>query len=236
LSAEVRVTLSINPDRSPKWQRRPEQRRREILDAAVWAFGRFGFERATLADVAAQAGVCPGTVSHYFGSKGELFEAVIADRFVGFVAQEEAVVASHQGPMRDLLHRLLRRIWDHAWTPGTLDLIQVVQVEAPEFPESGRFLCRQLSERWRRLFGRVLEAGRERGEFRQLDSDVTARIIGYSLLGVAQKVSAFSRFDPEMPEREAIWQAMLEMVDRFVMAELPCVGASAASREGVQRE
>jgi AcrR family transcriptional regulator len=204
------------PDRPPKWQRRPEQRRREILDAAVLAFGRFGFERATLAGVATHAGVSPGTVSHYFGSKAELFEAVIADRFVGFVAQEEAEVASHQGTMRELLHQLLRRIWEHAWMPGMLELMQVVQVEAPEFPESGRFLCRQLSERWRRLFGHVLAAGAERGEFRDLEPDVAARVIGYSLLGVALKVSAFSRFDPEMPERERMWEDVAEMVDRYV--------------------
>jgi AcrR family transcriptional regulator len=117
-------------DRSPKWQRRPEQRRREILDSALWVFGRFGYQRATLADVAERAGVSPGTVSHYFGSKGELFQEVIAQHFMGFVVQEEALLASSAGPVRPLLHQLLRRLWDHAWTPGILELMQVVQVEA----------------------------------------------------------------------------------------------------------
>jgi AcrR family transcriptional regulator len=205
--------------RAPKWHRRPEERRREILDGALRTFGRRGFQRATLAEVAQRAGVCPGTVSHYFGSKAELFEALIADRFGEFVAQEEAFVASYRGPMRTLLHDLLRRIWDHAWTPGTLDLMQVVQVEAAEFPDSGRLLCRQLGERWRRLFGRILEAGVESGEFGPLQADIAARVIGYALLGVAQKVSAFTRFDPGMPDRQVMWEQVLQMIDRFVLAE-----------------
>jgi AcrR family transcriptional regulator len=239
--AQPTLPPDVSPDalaivqRQPKWQRRPEQRRREILDSALWAFGRFGYRRATLADVARRAGVSPGTVSHYFGSKAELFQAVIADHFMGFVVQEEAVLAIHQGSMRPLLHQMLRRMWDHAWSPGILQLMQVVQVEAPEFPESGRFLCRQISERWRALFGRVLEAGRQTGEFRQLELDVAARAIGWSMLGVAQKLSAFSNFDPELPDREVMWQAVLEMIDRFVLAEPPC-GESADSVEEVHRD
>lgn len=227
---------ALDRDRPPKWHRRPEQRRREILDSALWAFGRFGYERATLADVAERAGVCPGTVCHYFGSKGELFQEVIAEHFMGFVAQEEAVLASHSGAMRPLLHQFLRRMWDHAWTPGVLDLMQVVQVEAPVFPESGRLLCRQLGERWRGLFGRILESGAQRGEFRRLDPDASARVVSYALLGVAQKVSAFSRFDPSMPDRETMWQAILEMIDRFLLAAPPRESPDTGFREGVPRD
>ena len=63
----------------PRWQRRPDDRRAEILDAAVLAFGQSGYKRTTLADVAERAGISPGTVSHYFGSKAALFEEVIAE-------------------------------------------------------------------------------------------------------------------------------------------------------------
>jgi AcrR family transcriptional regulator len=202
----------------------------------LWVFGRFGYQRATLADVAERAGVSPGTVSHYFGSKGELFHEVIADHFRGFVAQEEALLASTAGPVRHLLHQLLRRMWDHAWTPGILELMQVVQVEAPEFPESGLLLCRQLGERWRGLVGRILESGARTGEFRTLDPELTARAMSYTLLGVAQKVSTFSRFDPSMPDREVMWRTVLDMIDRFLLAELPCEESSVAFREGTQRD
>ncbi len=208
----------IDSDR-PRWQRRPDTRRAEILDAAVLAFGRKGYRRATLADVAEQAGVSPGTVSHYFGAKASLFEQVIAERLMPYVEAEEASLASHRGPMRELLAQLLRRLWERAWEPGFLELMRGVKVESGEFPESGRVLCEQLSERWRRIFGHILESGMTDGEFRRMDVDVAARAISYALVGTAEKVSAFGTFDPRMPEREAMWTAVRDMVERFVLVD-----------------
>ncbi|MEO7987199.1 MAG: TetR/AcrR family transcriptional regulator [Gemmatimonadales bacterium] len=207
--------------RVPKWQRRPDERRGEILDGAVLAFGKSGYERTTLAHVAEHAGVCAGTVSHYFGSKARLFEEMIAERLAPFVEAEEASLAHHQGPVRDLLHQFLRRLWERAWEPGILELIRVVKAESAEFPESGRLLCQQLGGRWRRLYGAILTTGMNTGEFRTMDVDVAARTISYALLGVAEKVSAFSSFDPHMPDREAMWRGIEDMVDRFVLAEQP---------------
>ncbi len=207
--------------RIPKWHRRPDDRRLEILDGAVLAFGKNGYERTTLADVAEHAGVCAGTVSHYFGSKARLFEEMIAERLMPLVESEEANVAGHYGSARTLLHQLLRRLWERAWEPGILELVRVVKVESAEFPESGRLLCQEMGERWRQLYVGILTAGMQSGEFRCLDVDVTARTISYSLLGVAEKVSAFRSFDPRMPDREAMWQSVLELVDRFVLVELP---------------
>lgn len=208
--------------RAPRWQRRPDDRRTEILDGAVLAFGKRGYERTTLAHIAEHAGVSAGTVSHYFGSKARLFEELIADRLVPFVEAEEASLASHEGPMRDLLHQLLRRLWERAWEPGILDLMRVVKVESSEFPESGRLVCQQLGERWRRLFGAIFTAGMRDGEFRTMDVNVAARTVCYALLGVAEKVSAFRTYDSGMPQREEMWRAGLEMVDRFVLVNLPC--------------
>lgn len=217
----------LEGERAPRWHRRPDTRRSEILDGAVLAFGRNGYKRATLADVAEHAGVSAATVSHYFGSKARLFEQVIAERLMSLVEAEEASLASHRGPMREPLGQLLRRLWDRSWEPGILELMRVVKVESAEFPETGRCLCQQLGERWRRIFARILHAGMEGGEFRTMDVDVAARTISYSLIGVAEKVSAFRSYDARMPEREAMWQAVREMVERFVL-----VDPSRAGRQG----
>jgi AcrR family transcriptional regulator len=47
------------------------------LVAARALFAQHGFERATIRAVAAQAGVDPALVHHYFGSKEQLFEAAL---------------------------------------------------------------------------------------------------------------------------------------------------------------
>jgi AcrR family transcriptional regulator len=65
---------------TPPPNSRAEQRRRteaRILDAATRVFFAAGYERATIRAVASAAGVDPGLVMHYFGSKQELFRRVI---------------------------------------------------------------------------------------------------------------------------------------------------------------
>ncbi|MEP6574276.1 MAG: TetR/AcrR family transcriptional regulator [Gemmatimonadota bacterium] len=207
---------SAKPDPEPRWQRRPAERRREILDAAILSFGENGYQRATLTEVAERAGVCQGTVSYYFGSKGELFEAVIADRFAGVIEREEAGGVPGENSSSERLERRLRRLWDHIWTPGTLGLIQVMHVDVGEFPESGQLLCRELSGRWRRLIANLLDTGIRSGEFRRLDVDVAARIISYAMTGVAQRVAATAPFDPRMPAREVMWTEVWDMISQYV--------------------
>ncbi|WP_222871511.1 TetR/AcrR family transcriptional regulator [Nonomuraea sp. PA05] len=60
----------------PPRRTRAEQRRdteARILSAARETFAELGYERTTIRAVAATAGVRPGLVMHYFGSKEELF-------------------------------------------------------------------------------------------------------------------------------------------------------------------
>ncbi|GBG37676.1 TetR/AcrR family transcriptional regulator [Mycobacterium montefiorense] len=56
-----------------------EATRSTILTTARAQFGAHGFERTTIRSVAAEAGVDPALVMHYFGSKADLFAA--ASRF-----------------------------------------------------------------------------------------------------------------------------------------------------------
>lgn len=206
-----------SPD-CPKWQRRPESRPREILDAAVAAFSQTGYDGATIADVARRAGVSPGLVVHYFHSKAELFEAVIEERFVGFVAGEEALLAAHRGSYRDLLHQLVRRLWEHLWQPGTIELAILVKAERTEFPEAIRTLFRELSERWRRLFEAVLEAGARRGEFR-ISGPHAARVIGAAIAGAVESSRCFGTFDRRPSSPEELWAALVSLLDHGVLAD-----------------
>ncbi len=53
-----------------------DTRREEILDGARRAFGRYGFEGATVVRLEQEIGVSRGAIFHYFASKEELFIAV----------------------------------------------------------------------------------------------------------------------------------------------------------------
>ncbi|MFI5938213.1 TetR/AcrR family transcriptional regulator [Actinoplanes sp. NPDC051494] len=53
--------------------------RQALLDAARIRFTRYGYDRTTTRDVAADAGVNIALIKRYFGSKEGLFKAAIAD-------------------------------------------------------------------------------------------------------------------------------------------------------------
>jgi len=219
--------LTLDPGPSgpdtPRWQRRPDARPREILDAALRVFSEAGYERATIADVARRAGVSTGLVVHYYRSKAELFEAVIRDRMLGFVAGEEALLAEHQGSYRDLLHQLVRRLWEHCWSGDMMDLILVVKAERAAFPECTRTLFQELTERWRRLFQGVLDAGARRGEFR-VSGPHAARVVASMIVGSAESARCFGSFDPRPSTSEELWEAVASLLDHGVLS--PSQGAS----------
>jgi AcrR family transcriptional regulator len=58
---------------------RTEAKREAIVAVAAAVFGRMGFERSSMDEIAARAGASKATVYGYFGSKQELFVAVIRD-------------------------------------------------------------------------------------------------------------------------------------------------------------
>src|SRR5262245_52754506 len=69
--------MSSTPARThkPHWQRRPERRPDEILDAAPRVFTRCGLHKTNLEEAAKEAGISKGTIYLYFKDKEKLFVA-----------------------------------------------------------------------------------------------------------------------------------------------------------------
>ncbi|HEY8196778.1 MAG TPA: TetR/AcrR family transcriptional regulator [Gemmatimonadales bacterium] len=76
--------MAANPERT----RNPDRSRAAILDAAERLFADQGYEATSLNQVGAAAGVSRGTPGYFFGSKLELYQAVL-DR--SFTEVREAV-------------------------------------------------------------------------------------------------------------------------------------------------
>jgi TetR/AcrR family transcriptional regulator len=83
-------------------ERNPARSRAAILDAAERLFAEKGFEATSLNEVGALAGVSRGTPGYFFGSKADLYQAVL-DRCFGEVREavrsgRERALASSQRP------------------------------------------------------------------------------------------------------------------------------------------
>lgn len=66
------MSLSLNEK-----ERNPARSREAILDAAEVLFAERGFDGTSLSDVGTRAGVSRGTPGYFFGSKAELYRAVL---------------------------------------------------------------------------------------------------------------------------------------------------------------
>ena len=51
----------------------PEEKRLSILSAGILCFGRNGYEKTSISDIAKKAGISKPAVFHYFGTKQDLF-------------------------------------------------------------------------------------------------------------------------------------------------------------------
>ncbi|MBN2415974.1 TetR/AcrR family transcriptional regulator [bacterium] len=78
-----------------------DQKRRDILGAAVTVFSRKGTAAARIADIAAEAGIGKGTVYEYFSSKEEIFQAC----FGFFMDEINAVVLQRIYAVADPLEK-----------------------------------------------------------------------------------------------------------------------------------
>ena len=72
---------------TPKFSRLdPEQRRRQILDAANALFAERAYDEVSIEDIASAAGVTRGLVHHYFGGRKEVYIALVEQ--LGAVREE----------------------------------------------------------------------------------------------------------------------------------------------------
>ena len=136
---------------SPRWQRRPDARPDEILDAALQVFGAQGFAGARLEDIARTAGVSKGTLYLYFDSKEEMFRAMVRARIVSVLEASERELLHAEGSTRTKLELLMRRIWVVVGDPSMARIIKLVHGELNNFPELARFYYEEVILRVRAL-------------------------------------------------------------------------------------
>jgi AcrR family transcriptional regulator len=191
-----RQTAKTGQRHGPRWRRRKDARPAEIMDAALDSFVERGFAATKLEDVARRAGITKGTMYLYFPSKEAVFQAVVRESIVPVIAEGEALVAGYQGSARDLIALMVRRWWETVGESRLSGIPKLVMAEASNFPELAKFYHREVVERGRELFGRAIQLGIDRGEFRTLDVPLAVRLLLAPLVFVSIWKHSFVRCDP----------------------------------------
>jgi AcrR family transcriptional regulator len=111
-------------------------KRRQILDGARQVFMDFGFDGASMNEIARAAGVSKGTLYVYFADKNRLFEAILEDE-----ALQKSKVVYNLDPRRDVettLREFGRAYIGSMCRPGGGSSIRTVMAIAERMPDIGR--------------------------------------------------------------------------------------------------
>lgn len=155
----------------PQWRL---ERRGRIIVAAGRLFGAAPYGDVQVDDIARAAGIGKPTLYRYFGSKEELFLAVLDDAMRDLEAHIAAASAAAATPA-DALHRtlglLVEALGQH------VNSLRLLSGDSPA-----------LAERWRRVYRarrqpilgalrETIAAGIAAGEFRPVDPALTSRLL-----------------------------------------------------------
>lgn len=169
--------------------KQPDERRQEILDAAMELFTTRGYDAVSMRDIARAVSITPGLVYHYFDSKQHLFEVA----FSAYVAE------CTQG---------LIRLLDDPDVPlaRKLDVLfsQAADEQSPRYhaffhAEGNRMFHDHLSFAiCQRLYPHVLAAIRRDARLRGVEVRESGTLVDFIIHG---QLNLMSAHDARVPER-----------------------------------
>ena len=181
--------------------------REAILDAALTAFARYGYDGASLPKIAQIAQVAPPLIHYYFGSKDKLWRETV-DHSLGELRRESSAIQSATralGPL-DRLRALLQAITHFA--ARCPDHFSMIIAEARS--ESDHFAWVQENYTGV-LFGDVvslLEAAKREGLIR----DVSVEHLAFMLIG---GILVYFSIQPPAPKDKDLGQLADEYTDEI---------------------
>lgn len=181
-----------------------DERRAQIMQAALACFTRKGYNNTTMDDIAAESGLSKGTLYWYFKSKDDLFAAAITSSIADWGAK--AVTALEQYPTASSKLRTLAR-----WMvdlckrfEGFFGLFLEFWASSPRREEAGQ-LWVDLLIQYKDIVVKIIEEGVRNGEFKPVDAEQLV----WALMATYDGLAAYVMFIPDM-DLEQVSQIFVE--------------------------
>jgi AcrR family transcriptional regulator len=158
-----------------------EQRRDQIVQAAVKLFAAHGYARTTTRDIAREAGISEGTIYRYFESKQDLLFSFIASTVLESL--QSRLAEWRKADEGEALRRLFEDRLTLAQRHGPL--MKVAIGEALFDPELARAIAEGVSGPAVALLRSFISEHISAGRFRDIDPEVAARAMVGSFMAFA---------------------------------------------------
>jgi TetR/AcrR family transcriptional regulator, fatty acid metabolism regulator protein len=188
-------------------------KRRMILDAAVRVFARQGFNGCRVSDIADEAGVAYGLVSHYFRSKDEVLDTLFLERWNILLEAIRETDRQEIAP-REKLHQIASFIVDsYRHDP---ELMKVIIVEVTRAANSfGQTHLGKIREAYE-LIADIVAKAQDEGAFKDT---ITPQFAAMAFYGAIEQVLTGWIFEL-LPQGDAEFEQAKDFVVETICAGL----------------
>jgi AcrR family transcriptional regulator len=186
-----------------------DERRQDLMDAALHVFAEKGIGRTTVSDIAQAAGVAKGTFYLYFDSKEHLV-AGLKERFVDRILEHASLLYARVG--KDDWWQLV----DHTLTSFVdfmlehRDMIHVM-VQEGATPETSPYFA-ECQRRVDEMFATAIQMGKDAGAFSVKDPVLVGRFLHYAMDGA---IAHAILYDQEL-DRDRLIASARELVRKVL--------------------
>lgn len=187
-----------------------EDRREQIIDAALRVFSQKGFTSATNKNIAREAGITPGLIYYYFESKEKLLQEVIESRSpLRLVTSPPPQIATM--PLELFLRFIIRQVLGIIEGENFMQFIRVMLPEVIRNPQ----VTPLVAGFFQRLLGFLtsyFESKMATGELRRTDASLTAQVFMGSIIGFVLRRNIIRDPSALQYSHEQIADAVVETV------------------------
>ena len=184
-----------------------EERKNQILDAAMNVFARLGFHKARLDDIVAESGLSKGALYWYYKSKDAIIIALLERIFAGSMKDVQALVNA-EGSVSERLMLLIQHV-----TAEIKRMTNILPVAYEFYAVAMRQkVVRQYLKdyylQYRAPLAALIRQGIERGEFRQVDPEETA----ITITALIEGTTLLWMVDPQVTNWETQYTAGMRLL------------------------
>ncbi|GIP40567.1 TetR family transcriptional regulator [Paenibacillus sp. J31TS4] len=176
-----------------------EERREQILEAALEVFARKGFVGTKASDISKYSGLSHGLTYHYFESKDEIFTELV-ERALKSAAAVIDYALLQPGTSADQLTWLTGIILSHTGGSSSYPFLLMVQAFTMEsIPPKAKELVAEYEGLPRIRMAELVRKGQEEGSFREGDPEQLAYVYLSAIQGLSFSSFAAGRSFPVDP-------------------------------------
>jgi len=204
------------PENAPRSQTaaqiRKQQTRQKILDAAQSVFALYGYDGASVAQIAQKAEVSKGALYVHFATKEDLFRQIL----LGYVQRRSAITAAGLGPnvpLRAAIEQIIEGAWTIHQDGSSCSLLSTEFFALAGRSDWGREAMASIFSHCSSALVAFLDQAKARGEVRlDVDSQIAARL----MLAVHDGLVLQWQSQPECINPDDYLAPMAEMIFNFV--------------------